>query len=131
MANNTTKQDASERTINNSKRENEGKPRPNDLPNLYTNHTSAAVSPVNSNAWNSDSWADGEFEPLEETTSLGEYHSKFSRSSPIHLRFSLRPGNSKLDEAKRKREEKKNQRQRELEARRVARGPLKLGAKKL
>lgn len=42
-----------------------------------------------------------------------------------------RTGNSKLDEARRKREEKKIQRQRELEARRVARGPLKLGAKKL
>lgn len=40
-------------------------------------------------------------------------------------------GTSKLDEARRKREEKKIQRQRELEARRVARGPLKLGAKKL
>lgn len=40
-------------------------------------------------------------------------------------------GNSRLDEARRKREEKKVQRQRELEARRVARGPLKLGAKKL
>lgn len=50
-------------------------------------------------------------------------------------------GNSKLDEARRKREEKKMQRQRELEARRAARsaggaggpsgGPMKLGAKKI
>ena len=42
-------------------------------------------------------------------------------------------GNSKLDEARRKREEKKLQRQRELEARRAQRnsGPMKLGAKKL
>jgi hypothetical protein len=43
-------------------------------------------------------------------------------------------GNSKFDEARRKREEKKLQRQRELEARRAARGgPMKLGigAKKL
>uniref|UniRef100_A0A1L8DN65 N-terminal kinase-like protein n=1 Tax=Nyssomyia neivai TaxID=330878 RepID=A0A1L8DN65_9DIPT len=62
----------------------------------------------NSN-WNSDSWADGEFEPIDDVTT----------------------GNPKLDEARRKREEKKLQRQRELEARRAARGPLKLGAKKL
>lgn len=50
-------------------------------------------------------------------------------------------GTSKLDEARRKREEKKMQRQRELEARRAARvaggtggpssGPMKLGAKKI
>lgn len=40
-------------------------------------------------------------------------------------------GGNKLDEARRKREEKKLQRQRELEARRAARGPMKLGAKKL
>lgn len=55
--------------------------------------------------------------------------------SPIRLKIdifdSVSTGNSKLDEARRKREEKKIQRQRELEARRVARGPLKLGAKKL
>lgn len=39
--------------------------RPTDLPNLTNTHTS--LSPVNSNsAWNSDSWADGEFEPIEE-----------------------------------------------------------------
>ncbi|XP_075148764.1 N-terminal kinase-like protein yata isoform X2 [Haematobia irritans] len=67
---------------------------------------------TNSNAnWNSDSWADGEFEPIDE---------------PI-------TGNAKFDEARRKREEKKMQRQRELEARRAQRnsGPMKLGAKKL
>lgn len=40
-------------------------------------------------------------------------------------------GNPKLDEARRKREEKKIQRQRDLEVKRAARGPLKLGAKKL
>jgi SCY1-like protein 1 len=43
-------------------------------------------------------------------------------------------GNSKFDEARRKREEKKLQRQRELEARRAARGgamKLGIGAKKL
>ncbi|ALC48061.1 yata [Drosophila busckii] len=61
--------------------------------------------------WNSDSWADGEFEPIDEPGL----------------------GISKLDDARRKREEKKMQRQRELEARRAQRatGPLKLGAKKL
>ncbi|XP_004523320.1 N-terminal kinase-like protein isoform X2 [Ceratitis capitata] len=67
---------------------------------------------TNSNAnWNSDSWADGEFEPVDEQLT----------------------GNTKLDEARRKREEKKLQRQRELEARRAQRssGPMKLGAKKL
>lgn len=36
-----------------------------------------------------------------------------------------------MDDSKRKREEKRIQRQRELEARRTARGPMKLGAKKL
>lgn len=40
-------------------------------------------------------------------------------------------GNPKIDEARRKREEKKMQRQRELEVLRATRGPLKLGAKKL
>lgn len=40
-------------------------------------------------------------------------------------------GNTKLDEARRKRDEKKLQRQRELEMRRATRGPMKLGAKKL
>lgn len=42
-------------------------------------------------------------------------------------------GNAKLDEARRKRDEKKQLRQRELEQRRAARvgGPLKLGAKKI
>uniref|UniRef100_T1H455 Uncharacterized protein n=1 Tax=Megaselia scalaris TaxID=36166 RepID=T1H455_MEGSC len=59
--------------------------------------------------WNSDSWADGEFEPIEEPLT----------------------GNPKLDEARRKREEKKLQRQRELEARRAQKGPMKLGARKL
>lgn len=49
----------------------------------------------------------------------------------INLNIFSFSGNAKLDEARRKREEKKVQRQRELEARRVARGPLKLGAKKL
>lgn len=42
-------------------------------------------------------------------------------------------GNAKLDEARKKREEKKMQRQRELEARRAQRtgGPMKLGARKV
>lgn len=98
----------------NEEQEQPEETRPNDLPNINTNCNN--VSPVsdshtnNSNAnWNSDSWADGEFEPIEEPLT----------------------GNPKLDEARRKREEKKVQRQRELEARRAQRGPMKLGAKKL
>uniref|UniRef100_A0A182YH42 N-terminal kinase-like protein n=1 Tax=Anopheles stephensi TaxID=30069 RepID=A0A182YH42_ANOST len=62
-----------------------------------------------------DGWGDGEFESLDEP-SAGT--------------------NAKMDEARRKREEKKMQRQRELEAKRAARtgsggGPMKLGAKKI
>uniref|UniRef100_A0A2M4BCN2 N-terminal kinase-like protein n=1 Tax=Anopheles marajoara TaxID=58244 RepID=A0A2M4BCN2_9DIPT len=68
-------------------------------------------------SWNNggDGWGEGDFEPLDEPTT----------------------GNLKLDEARRKREEKKMQRQRELEARRAARavgagsGPMKLGVKKI
>lgn len=49
----------------------------------------------------------------------------------LQLLFTHLAGNAKMDEARRKREEKKVQRQRELESRRAARGPLKLGAKKI
>ncbi|XP_069962249.1 N-terminal kinase-like protein isoform X1 [Bactrocera oleae] len=100
--------------------------RPKDISNIAITQTTTTtvfsncnnISPphinnsTNSNAnWNSDSWADGEFEPVDEQLT----------------------GNTKLDEARRKREEKKLQRQRELEARRAQRtsGPMKLGAKKL
>lgn len=55
----------------NEEQEQPEETRPNDLPNINTNCNN--VSPVsdshtnNSNAnWNSDSWADGEFEPIEE-----------------------------------------------------------------
>lgn len=60
--------DSNERNSENATLKSENNSRPNDLPNLISNHTTAMVSPVNSNsnAWNSDSWADGEFEPLEE-----------------------------------------------------------------
>lgn len=108
--------------------------RPTDLPNLTNNHTN--LSPVNSNsAWNSDSWADGEFEPIEEPI-LGNIHIFLTNCRIKYVICLIESnvlilGNTKLDEARRKREEKKIQRQRELEARRVARGPLKLGAKKL
>lgn len=49
--------------------------RPNDLPNLSSKQI--ITSPVNSNTnstatWNTDTWADGEFEPLEEP-SLGKH----------------------------------------------------------
>lgn len=114
--------------------------------NLPNHHSSATSSPSrmlalknmtnsinntsttnNSNLnWNNsgagDGWNDGDFEPIDEPST----------------------GNSKHDEARRKREEKKMQRQRELEARRAARGaagggapgpggsgPMKLGAKKI
>lgn len=58
-----------------------------------------------------NSWEDTEFEPLEE-----------------------KPGSaSKLEEARKKREERKLMKQKEMEARRAARnaGPMKLGVKKL
>ncbi|GBP65937.1 N-terminal kinase-like protein [Eumeta japonica] len=56
-------------------------------------------------------WEDGEFEPIEETEDGNN--------------------SSKMDEMRRKREERKLQRQREMEARRNARaqGPMKLGTK--
>lgn len=92
------------------------------------NMTNIMINNSNSNWSNSsagDGWNDGDFEPIDEPST----------------------GNSKLDEARRKREEKKQQRQRELEARRAARsaggpggagaggpgssGPMKLGAKKI
>lgn len=68
----------------------------------------------NSHARNRQSnWEEHEFEPLEEHPSSG---------------------NAKLEEARKKREERKLLRQKELEARRVSRttgGPMKLGAKKM
>lgn len=57
-------------------------------------------------------WDESEFEPLEETAGASV----------------------KLEEAKKKREERKLMRQKELEARRTSRstgGPMKLGAKKM
>ncbi|XP_018784609.1 PREDICTED: N-terminal kinase-like protein isoform X2 [Bactrocera latifrons] len=83
---------------------------------VFSNCNNISPPHINNSAnsianWNSDSWADGEFEPVEDQLT----------------------GNTKLDEARRKREEKKLQRQRELEVRRAQRtsGPMKLGAKKL
>ncbi|XP_058443851.1 N-terminal kinase-like protein isoform X2 [Malaya genurostris] len=85
-----------------------------------TNIINNTTNNSNSN-WNNvgDGWTDGDFEPIDEPST----------------------GNPKLDEARRKREEKKMQRQRELEAKRAARGvagaggpssgPMKLGAKKI
>lgn len=121
--------------------------RPKELPNLSSSNTSPTstatancnnISPPSSHLnnsthnanWNSDSWADGEFEPLEES-GLGEFVENITLIRPEVIPVFL--GNAKLDEARRKREEKKLQRQRELEARRAQRatGPLKLGAKKL
>lgn len=71
-----------------------------------------STSSPNNASWNQfDSWADGEFEPIDDTQ---------------------HKTNPKLEEAKRKREEKKLQRQQEFEQRRASRSnPLKLGAKKM
>lgn len=45
--------------------------RPSDLPSLSSsNHIITSPTNSNSNAvWNTDTWADGEFEPIEEPTS--------------------------------------------------------------
>ena len=66
-----------------------------------------------SNRRSVNNWGDTEFEPLDEQANTT---------------------NHKLEEAKKKREERKLMRQKELEARRATRttgGPMKLGAKKL
>lgn len=47
--------------------------RPNDLPSLSSNHI--ITSPTNSNSnstavWNTDSWADGDFEPIEPNSGM-------------------------------------------------------------
>lgn len=58
-------------------------------------------------------WEESEFESIEENSG---------------------PSNAKLEEARKKREERKLMRQKELEARRASRtigGPMKLGSKKL
>lgn len=76
-------------------------------------------------------WNDDDFEPVEDGN--GGELSDFSCIVVSADNF-LFPANSKFDDARRKREEKKLQRQREMEARRAARGgPMKLGmgAKKL
>lgn len=69
-------------------------------------------SPNKQPASNQDGWDKTDFEPLEEN-----------------------PGsNSRLEEARKKREERKLMRQKELEARRASKslgGPMKLGSKKL
>ncbi|KAG4078021.1 hypothetical protein HA402_002072 [Bradysia odoriphaga] len=84
---------------------------PKEVSNELNNHNNISPSSNNSNTnWGNDTWGDGEFEPINEETFTG---------------------NPKIDEARRKREEKKMQRQRELEVLRATRGPLKLGAKKL
>lgn len=83
----------------------------NSMQHTDTPITNTANSPNNA-SWNQfDSWGDGEFEPIDDTQ---------------------HKTNPKLEEAKRKREEKKLQRQQEFEQRRASRSnPLKLGAKKM
>lgn len=52
--------------------------RPKDLPSLSSNHIITSPTNSNSNAvWNTDSWADGDFEPLEEHSGEGKYSIKF------------------------------------------------------
>lgn len=51
--------------------------RPKDLPSLSSNHIITSPTNSNSNAvWNTDSWADGDFEPLEEHSGEGKYSIK-------------------------------------------------------
>lgn len=76
------------------------------------------------------SWNDDEFEPIEDGNGrkLKVYTINRSFSIVFFLPFLNYKATSKFDEARRKREEKKLQRQREMEARRAARGgPMKLG----
>lgn len=110
---------------------------------VYNNNIMNNISPTKNNGDNTtinssansnwdnygSSWNDDEFEPIDET-GMG----KLDYFSLIDLNKRLILGTTKFDEARKKREEKKLQRQRELEARRAARsGPMKLGlgAKKL
>ncbi|KAK9873941.1 hypothetical protein WA026_002294 [Henosepilachna vigintioctopunctata] len=75
-------------------------------------NTNMSISPRMQSRKNQEGWDKAEFEPLEEN-----------------------PGtNPKLEEARKKREERKLMRQKELEARRASKtitGPMKLGSKKL
>lgn len=78
------------------------------LPNQQKNSNVTQSQSRSQNAWE-----DSEFEPIEET---------------------FGSNNSKLEEARKKREERKLMRQKELEARKASRavgGPMKLGAKRL
>lgn len=75
------------------------------------NDTSSIIPEHSSTTISPNNWGDGEFEPVEEQST-----------------------NQKLEEAKKKREERKLMRQKEMEARRASRGtvgPMKLGAKKM
>lgn len=92
----------------------------------YSNHTNAAgLSPTATSggrgAADRDGWEDKEFEPLEEESTTGDGTTAACR----------------IEEARRKREERKLMRQKELEARRANRGvtssggPMKLGSKKM
>lgn len=46
--------------------------RPTNLPNLITNHNNLSPESTTFNSnWNNDSWADGEFEPIEEVALTG------------------------------------------------------------
>jgi SCY1-like protein 1 len=82
---------------------------------------------------NGTGWNDDEFEPIDDSNA-GKFKKKSQNKGKVVTFLLILTANSKFDEARRKREEKKLQRQREMEARRAARsGPMKLGvgAKKL
>lgn len=72
-----------------------------------------------------DGWGETEFEPVDD--GKNRKWSKRRILEGLHLILKTIPVNSQMDEAQRKREEKKQQRMKELEAKRAARGPMKLG----
>lgn len=76
-----------------------------------TNDTQSIIPEHSSATMSPNNWGDNEFVPIDEEST-----------------------NQKLEEAKRKREERKLMRQKEMEARRASRGtsgPMKLGARKM
>lgn len=63
---------------------------PKDVSNELTNHNN--ISPLSNNSntnWNNDTWADGEFEPINEDTFTGNnlMSIHFIREDPIALHF--------------------------------------------
>lgn len=93
---------------------------------------SSSNSNSNWDNYGTSTWNDDDFEPIEDGN--GGESRKIWKLLMFLNDLTNFLANGKFDEARRKREEKKLQRQREMEARRAARGgPMKLGmgAKKL